>query len=114
MMAMPDPSGIVAAIAEHKITHFFVPPTVLYMMLALPRCATTTIHPYSIFFIGAAPSSLEKLKQAIEVFGPVMSEAFGQTEAPASITAKRPWDYLNADGSINESRLHSIGRPLRL
>jgi acyl-CoA synthetase (AMP-forming)/AMP-acid ligase II len=40
-----------------------------------------------------------------------MSEAFGQTEAPASITAKAPWDYINSDGSINEARLRSIGRP---
>ena len=111
MMAMPDPSGIVAAIAEHKITHFFVPPTVLYMMLTLPEVRDYDYSSLQHIFIGAAPSSLEKLKQAIEVFGPVMSEAFGQTEAPASITAKAPWDYLNADGSINENRLHSIGRP---
>jgi acyl-CoA synthetase (AMP-forming)/AMP-acid ligase II len=40
-----------------------------------------------------------------------MSEAFGQTEAPASITVKAPADYLDSDGSIIESRLASIGRP---
>ena len=64
--------------------------------------------------IGAAPCSLEKLKEAIDVFGPVMTEGFGQTEAPAAITIKAPWDYINADGSINESRLQSIGRPAAL
>lgn len=111
MMAKADPEGILKAVEQHKITHFFVPPTVLYMMLALPNVRDYDHSSLQHIFIGAAPTSLEKLKEAIDVFGPVMSEAFGQTEAPASITAKAPWDYMNADGSINEKRLHSIGRP---
>ena len=40
-----------------------------------------------------------------------MTEAFGQSEAPAAITAKAPWDYLDKEGNINERRLASIGRP---
>src|SRR5439155_21840988 len=62
------------------------------------------------FLVGAAPTSLEKLKEAISVFGPVMTEAFGQSEAPAAITAKAPWDYRDASGNIIESRLQGIGR----
>jgi acyl-CoA synthetase (AMP-forming)/AMP-acid ligase II len=61
--------------------------------------------------VGAAPTSLEKLKEALNIFGPVMTEAFGQSEAPAAITAKAPWDYMDKDGNINERRLASIGRP---
>ena len=41
----------------------------------------------------------------------MMTEAFGQSEAPAAITAKAPWDYMDRDGVINERRLASIGRP---
>jgi acyl-CoA synthetase (AMP-forming)/AMP-acid ligase II len=40
-----------------------------------------------------------------------MTECFGQAEAPAAITVKAPWDYLDAQGNIIESRLGSIGRP---
>ena len=40
-----------------------------------------------------------------------MTEAYGQTEAPAAITLKAPWDYMDADGAINEDRLAGIGRP---
>jgi len=111
MMASVDPEGILKAVQEYCITHFFLPPTVLYMMLAVPGVRDYDYSSLQHIFIGAAPSSLEKIKEAIGVFGPVMSEAFGQTEAPASITAKAPWDYMNSDGSINEARLHSIGRP---
>jgi acyl-CoA synthetase (AMP-forming)/AMP-acid ligase II len=111
MMAKPDPAAILAAVDGYKITHFFVPPTVLYMMLAQPNVRDYDYASLQHIFIAAAPTSLEKLKEAIAVFGPVMSEIFGQTEAPGTITAKAPWDYMAADGSINEKRLHSIGRP---
>jgi len=111
MMAKPDPQGIIEAIHEHKITHFFVPPTVLYMMLTLPNVRRFDYSSLQHIFIGAAPSSLEKLKEAIDIFGLVLSEAFGQTEAPASITVKAPWDYLDASGKIIEERLKTIGRP---
>jgi acyl-CoA synthetase (AMP-forming)/AMP-acid ligase II len=111
MMAAPDPEGICKAIEEHGITHFFIPPTVLYMMLALPNVRDYDYSSLEHMIVAAAPVSLEKLKEAIDVFGPVMTECFGQSEAPAIVTVKAPWDYLDKDGKIIESRLGSIGRP---
>ena len=105
------PAEIADAMEKHKVTHLFLPPTVLYMMLALPDIRERDYSNLRHFLVGAAPSSLEKLKEAIDVFGPVMSEAFGQTEAPAAVTIKAPWDYMDADGNIIDARLHSIGRP---
>lgn len=40
-----------------------------------------------------------------------MSEVFGQSEAPVTITLKAPWDYLDGDGNIIQSRLARVGRP---
>ncbi|MEH6583846.1 MAG: AMP-binding protein [Halioglobus sp.] len=111
IMATVDPGGILRAIQEQAITHLFVPPTLLYMMLVHPDVALYDYSSLQHFLIGAAPTSLEKLKQAVEVFGPVMSEAYGQSEAPSIITAKAPWDYLDDNGAVIESRLKSIGRP---
>ncbi len=111
VLSKVDPEGVMQAIQEHMITHLFLPPTVLYMMLAHPKVREYDYSSLQHFLVGAAPTSLEKLKQAIEVFGPVMTEAFGQAEAPASIAAKAPWDYMTKDGTINERRLHSVGRP---
>jgi acyl-CoA synthetase (AMP-forming)/AMP-acid ligase II len=111
IMSKAAPGLICDAIEQYRVTHLFLPPTVVYMMLALPdvggRDYSSLIH----MLVGAAPTSLEKLKEAIRVFGPVMTEAFGQSEAPAAITAKAPWDYMDQDGTINERRLASIGRP---
>lgn len=111
IMSMVAPAGICDAIEKYGVTHLFLPPTVVYMLLALPDVKERDYSSLQHFLVGAAPTSLEKLKQAVAVFGPVMTEAFGQSEAPAAVTAKAPWDYLEADGSINESRLASIGRP---
>lgn len=111
MMAAADPEGIMQVIEQQNITHFFIPPTVMYMMLAHENVGNYDYSSLQHFLVGAAPTSLSKLKEAIEVFGPVMTEAFGQSEAPAAICAKAPWDYINVDGSINEARLASIGRP---
>ncbi|MEH6580831.1 MAG: AMP-binding protein [Halioglobus sp.] len=111
IMSSTSPPDIADAIEQHQITHLFLPPTVLYMLLALPDIKARDYSSLQHFLVGAAPTSLDKLKEALQVFGPVMTEAFGQSEAPASITAKAPWDYLGKDGQINEQRLHSIGRP---
>jgi acyl-CoA synthetase (AMP-forming)/AMP-acid ligase II len=111
IIASTQPADILDAMEQEAVTHLFLPPTLLYMLLAEPAVEQRDFSKLQHFLVGAAPTSLERLKEALTVFGPVMTEAFGQTEAPASITAKAPWDYLRADGSIDEARLHSIGRP---
>jgi acyl-CoA synthetase (AMP-forming)/AMP-acid ligase II len=111
IMNMVDPAQICQAIEQYGITHLFLPPTVVYMILALPDVREHDYSSLQHFLVGAAPTSLEKLKEAITVFGPVMTEAFGQSEAPAAVTAKAPWDYMDKHGNINEKRLASIGRP---
>jgi acyl-CoA synthetase (AMP-forming)/AMP-acid ligase II len=111
MMAAVSPEGILQAIQEHGVTHLFLPPTVLYMMLALDNVRDYDVSTLQHFIVGAAPTSLEKLKEAVKVFGPVMTEAYGQVEAPAAVAMKAPWDYLDEQGDINDQRLKGIGRP---
>jgi acyl-CoA synthetase (AMP-forming)/AMP-acid ligase II len=111
MMAAVSPEGILEAIQGHKVTHLFLPPTVLYMMLALENVKDYDCSSLQHFIVGAAPTSLEKLKEAVKVFGPVMTEAYGQVEAPAAVCMKAPWDYLDAAGNTNDARLKGIGRP---
>jgi acyl-CoA synthetase (AMP-forming)/AMP-acid ligase II len=111
IMRETAPDAVADAIEKYQITHLFLPSTVLYMMLALDDIRDHDFSSLQHFLVGAAPTSLEKLKEAVNVFGPVMTEAFGQSEAPAAITAKAPWDYVDGAGEIIENRLQSIGRP---
>ncbi|MGI9202155.1 MAG: class I adenylate-forming enzyme family protein [Woeseiaceae bacterium] len=111
MMSTVSPAGILQAIEQHGVTHLFLPPTVLYMMLSDENVGNYDFSTLQHFIVGAAPTSLEKLKEAVKVFGPVMTEAYGQVEAPAAVAMKAPWDYLDADGNTNDQRLKGIGRP---
>jgi acyl-CoA synthetase (AMP-forming)/AMP-acid ligase II len=54
--------------------------------------------------------SCEKLAEAIDVFGPVMTQTWGQTEAPLICTYLAPEAHLGADGRIDEKVLRSCGR----
>ena len=82
------PLAIMEDIQQHGVTHLFLPPTLLYMMLADEQVSEFDYSSLQHFMVGAAPTSLEKLKEACRVFGPCMTEAYGQTEAPAAITLK--------------------------
>jgi acyl-CoA synthetase (AMP-forming)/AMP-acid ligase II len=55
--------------------------------------------------------SVEKLKEALEVFGPVMTQTFGQVEAPMLVTSMTPEQHLEAIQTGKEKRLWSCGRP---
>lgn len=94
--AQVDPARILADIAAHKVTHLFLPPTVIYMLLAEP---TLGVHDYSSlenFVYAAAPMSVAKLREALTVFGPVMTQVYGQAEAPMTITYLSPSDHVAA------------------
>ena len=38
-MGTADPGAILAAIEKHKVTHIYMPPTLIYMLLAHPDVA---------------------------------------------------------------------------
>jgi acyl-CoA synthetase (AMP-forming)/AMP-acid ligase II len=60
---------------------------------------------------GAAPMSVEKLKKALQLWGPVMAGGYGQSEAMTGIANLRPDEHM-VDGKIaSDERLSSVGRP---
>ncbi|MES2015569.1 MAG: AMP-binding protein [Pseudomonadota bacterium] len=111
IVTKPDPALMLAAIARHGVTEFFLPPTVIYRLLEVPGIDKLDFGSLKYFLYGAAPMSVDKLKKAIAVFGPCMMGGYGQTEAPASI-ALLPPDQHFVDGALApDARLSSVGRP---
>ncbi len=105
-----DPLKIMKTIEEQKVTVLFLPPTVIYMMLAHPQVRDFDYSSLKNFIYAAAPMSPEKVREANEVFGPVMTNIFGQTESPAPTTILLPEEHRPDDGPVWEKRLSSIGR----
>jgi acyl-CoA synthetase (AMP-forming)/AMP-acid ligase II len=111
IVTRPDPGLMLAAIAHHRVTEFFLPPTVIYRLLEAPGIDKLDFSSLRYFLYGAAPMSVEKLKKAIQVFGPVMTGGYGQTEAPASIAILPPSHHFIGAELASDERLSSVGRP---
>ena len=102
------PAAALEAIEQHKISATMVVPTILYTLMDCPDLATRDVSSLETVFYGAAPMSPTRLKEAIERFGPVFFQFYGQSECPMTITVLRKGDHdVN-----NLARLASCGRPV--
>jgi acyl-CoA synthetase (AMP-forming)/AMP-acid ligase II len=102
---------LVQAIGRHRVTEFFLPPTVIYALLEAPGIEKVDFSSRRYLLYGAAPMSVEKLKKAIALWGPVLT---GPTARPRRWARHR---HLRADehmveGSLPATRASSsVGRP---
>jgi acyl-CoA synthetase (AMP-forming)/AMP-acid ligase II len=112
LLPKPEPLAILETIEKHRVTTMFLPPTLIYMLLSHPRLRDFEYSSLRYFLYGAAPMSVQKLREATDVFGPVMCQTFGQTEALMVITFMTALDHQQAlsDPAL-ERRLWSAGRP---
>jgi fatty-acyl-CoA synthase len=111
IMRSPDVAGFLSLVQEHRVTHTFLPPTLIYMVLGHPALDATDLSSLQCFWYGAAPMSAARLEEALTRIGPVMAQLFGQTEAPMMISMMPPADHFRPDGSVATERLSSAGRP---
>jgi acyl-CoA synthetase (AMP-forming)/AMP-acid ligase II len=110
-----DPLEVMEAIQRHRITHLFLPPTAVYMMLGHPRVREFDYSSLRCFLYAASPMAVDKLREAIDVFGPVMVQSYGQAEAPMFCTMMTVDDHVEALSRPEwEHRLWSCGRPTML
>jgi acyl-CoA synthetase (AMP-forming)/AMP-acid ligase II len=114
IMPAPDLGDFLALIRRHAITHTFLPPTLIYMLLGHPDLPPDGLPSLQCLWYGAAPMSATRLAEAIEKIGPVLGQLFGQTEAPMMISTLAPADHFRPDGSLATERLSSAGRPAPL
>ncbi|MGY4317056.1 AMP-binding protein [Bradyrhizobium sp. JR3.5] len=109
IMHHPDIGEYLALIERYRVTHTFLPPTVIYMLLDHPGLDAADLTSLQCFWYGAAPISATRLAEALKRIGP-MAQLFGQTEAPMMISMMAPADHYNPDGTIAMERLASAGR----
>lgn len=106
-----DPEAILQAIDKHKVTTVFLPPTIIYMLLAHPRVDQYRYDSLKSMVYGAAPMSADKLREAIRIFGPVLAQGYGQSEALMAVTHLSAKDHVTAVSDPRlEHRLKSAGK----
>jgi acyl-CoA synthetase (AMP-forming)/AMP-acid ligase II len=112
LLAEADPLSILQAIEREKADIIFLPPTLIYMMLAHAEVRTFDYTSLQCMLYGAAPMSVQKLREAIDVFGPVLAQGYGQSEVPNTISFFSPADHVAAvENPDLQHRISSAGRP---
>tara|TARA_R110001583_G_scaffold74100_7_gene205507 strand:+ start:14893 stop:16458 length:1566 start_codon:yes stop_codon:yes gene_type:complete len=110
IQAAVEPQLLLAAIEKYRVTTLFLPPTVIYVLLAQPNVGSIDFSSLKHLMYGASPMAPAKLAEALMVFGPVMLQVFGQTECFFPVTNLSVQDHY-LDGKVApESRLRSCGR----
>jgi len=105
-----DPGEIFALIEEHAITNLvFLAPTMIKLLLDSPACAGVDCSTVRFVGYGGAPIHPSDLAAAIERWGYVLANIYGQGECPMSITMLSPADHRDAAAG-DPRRLRSAGR----
>lgn len=95
-------------VQRYKITTAMIVPVMLSALLDEPGLARADLSSLESVFYGAAPISPQRLTEALSRFGPVFTQAYGQTEAPATLTVLAKADHDPG----HPRRLASCGRPV--
>ncbi len=106
-----DAQQVLQAIGEQRVSMLYLPPTAIYTLMSQPNARRFDYSSLRHFLYGAAPTASAKLREAVQLFGNVMTQCYGQTEVPTSVASLTPEEHLDAHGNIDEKRLLSCGRP---
>ncbi len=99
LMAKFTPEDYLRTVHEQQITCSFLVPSQIYSLLDAPA-SVRRIDSRSLerLWYGASPIAPARLTEAINAFGPIFAQIYGQAEAPMTIT------YLRSDE-------HDLERP---
>ncbi len=106
-----DPAEVLRMIEEQRITATMLVPTMLYALLDHPDSRTRDLSSLETVYYGASAINPVRLKEAIERFGPIFAQYYGQSEAPMVISYFPKGDHVDEAGRPIEPRLTSCGRP---
>jgi long-chain acyl-CoA synthetase len=102
LMTQWDAAETLRLIAEHRVTHTHMVPTMFHRLLALPEDQRATADTSSLFAVvhGAAPCPVHVKQRLIEWIGPVVWEYYGATEGAATLVDSHTW--LRKPGTVGK------------
>lgn len=96
-----DPPAWISSAIHHRISTTFVVPTMLARLVDEANSAELSATMRYLVYSGS-PIAPSLLARCLETFGPVLTQTYGQSEAPLALTYLGPHDH---------DRLNSAGRP---
>jgi acyl-CoA synthetase (AMP-forming)/AMP-acid ligase II len=106
-----DIEEFLKTIQDERITNLMLVPTMIVRLLNHPSLKKYNLSSLRSIGYGAAPMAEDKIKEAVKVFGPILSQGYGQVEAPMTITRLSQEDHLTDGSPEKAKRLLSAGKP---
>jgi len=87
------PSAILDALEHERVSKFFMVPTALQILVMQPRVREIDYSNLRFILYGAAPITVELLRECAEVFGCGFCQQYGMTETTGTIVYLPPEDH---------------------
>ncbi|MBU2548913.1 MAG: long-chain fatty acid--CoA ligase [Proteobacteria bacterium] len=98
-------------IEQERVTDILLIPVMINFMLAFPEIKKYDYSSLRYIIYGTAPMAPERIRQALEIFGPILRQGYGQTESTAVASWLGPEDHVTNGDPVREKRLGSAGLP---
>jgi acyl-CoA synthetase (AMP-forming)/AMP-acid ligase II len=106
-----DPMKVFETVQAEKVTVVKLVPVMLYNLVDAIAGQQYDLSSLKHIIYGGSPITRPRLVQALEAFGPIFSQLYGQAEVPMCMTTLSRQDH-KAEGSLEETkRLESAGKP---
>jgi acyl-CoA synthetase (AMP-forming)/AMP-acid ligase II len=110
LMQQPVSGATLEAIMQYGVTHVFLVPTVIQMLVNDPAVDTLPLKSLQRIVYGGAPITEALLLRAIEVFDCGFNHAYGMTETAGTVMTLQPDEH--DPGGAHADRLRSCGLPV--
>ncbi len=105
-----DPIKIFKEIESSGITDLSTVPTMLIGLMDNPERHRYDLSSLKRITYAGAPMPVERIKEAIEIFGPILDQSYGQAESIITITHLPRHEHIINNDPVRERRLASAGR----
>jgi len=107
-----NPERVAEICTNRNITSSFMAPTMIQLLMQHMTAKSREKLNFHSLFYGGASFPVDRLETALEIFGPVLVQGYGQWEAPVGFTVLQPQDHINALKEGNSKLLYSCGKAI--
>jgi len=107
-----DPLSLLAAIERERVTHLMLVPTMMSRLVeAVEGGARADCSSLKRIHYGTAPTPVALIRRAQAVFGPILRQQYGMTEAVQPLTVLYPHEHVGDSVDGDDDSIGSCGRP---
>ena len=107
-----DPASLLATIERERITHLMLVPTMMLRLVeAIEGGARSDWSSLKRIHYGTAPTPVGLIRRAQAIFGPILRQQYGMTEAVQPLTVLYPHEHVGDSDTGADEAIGSCGKP---